>query len=82
MAGIFTLTSNNRINTRKGFLKLIQPSRKTKQGQNCLSYIGPSTWNKLPDEIKKSKNLNIFKHKVKDHFLKQKEKKENNIYLF
>ena len=82
MAGIFTLASNNRINTRNGFLKLNLPSRKTKQGQNCLSYIGPSIWNKIPDTIKKIKNLNTFKHKVKGHFLKEKEKSENNIYLF
>ena len=45
-----------------------QPSRKTKQGQNCLSYIGPSIWNKLPNKIKESNSINDFKHKVKDHF--------------
>ena len=55
MAEIFNPISKNRIGTRNGFLKLNQPSRKTKQGQNCLSYIGPSIWNKLPDKIKESK---------------------------
>ena len=67
--------------TRNYFLKLKQPCRKTKQGQNCLSFIGPSTWNKLPDNIKNAKSLNSFKHKTKDHFLKELEKKENNIYI-
>ena len=57
------------------FLKLKQPCRKTKQGQNCLSFIGPSTWNKLPDNIKNAKSLNSFKHKIKDHFLKELQKK-------
>ena len=82
MAEIFNPISKNGIGTRSGFLKLNQPSRKTKQGQNCLSYIGPSIWNKLPDNIKESKSINNFKHKVKEHFLKEKEKKENNIYIF
>ena len=52
MAEIFNPISKNRIGTRNGFLKLNQPSRKTKQGQNCLSYIGHSIWNKLPDKKK------------------------------
>ena len=82
MAEIFTPISKNRIGTRNGLLKLNQPSRRTKQGQNFLSYIGPSIWNKLPDNIKESKSMNNFKHKVKEHFLKEKEKMDNNIYIF
>ena len=50
------------------FLKLKQPSRRTKQGQNCLSFIGPSTWNRLPTKIKDSNNVNNFKHKIKDYY--------------
>ena len=53
------------IGTRNSFLKLKQPSRRTKQGQNCLSFIGPSTWNRLPTNIKDSNNVNSFKHKLK-----------------
>ena len=84
MAEIYTPATNNGIGTRKRFLKLNQPSRRTKQGQNCLSYVGPSIWNKLPEKIKESKSLNFnnFKHKIKDHFLKEKTKRENNIYTF
>ena len=82
MAEIFNLISRNSIGTRNSSFKLNQPSRKTKQGQNCLSYIGPSIWNKLPDSVKESKSLNIFKHKVKSHFLNEREKNENNIYIF
>ena len=33
-------------NTRNSFLRLKQPFRKTNQGQNCLSFFGPSVWNK------------------------------------
>ena len=68
MAEIFNPISKCGIGTRNAFLKLNQPSRKTKQGQNCLSYIGPSIWNKLPDNIKEAKSINNFKHKVKEHF--------------
>ena len=42
MAEIFNPISKNNIGTRNSFLKLTQPSRRTKQGQNCLSFIGPS----------------------------------------
>ena len=82
MAEIYNPITRNSIDTRNSFLKLNQPSRKTKQGQNCLSYLGPSIWNKLPDSIKDSKNLNNFKHKIKDHFISEREKSENNIYVF
>ena len=78
----FNPITRNGIDIRNSFLKLNQPSRRTKQGQNCLSYLGPSVWNRLPDSIKDSKNLNNFKHKVKDHFINEKEKRDNNIYVF
>ena len=68
MAEIYTPVTNNGIGTRNRFLKLKQPSRRTKQGQNCLSYVGPSIWNKLPDKIKESNSLNNFKHKIKRPF--------------
>ena len=82
MAEIFNPISRNVIGTRNSFLKLTQPSRRTKQGQNCLSFIGPSIWNKLPERIKDSNNLNSFKHKVKEHFLNENERRENNIYTY
>ena len=82
MAEIYIPVTNNGIATRNRFLKLKQPSRRTRQGQNCLSFVGPSIWNKLPEKIKESKSLNNFKHKIKDYFLKERMKIENNIYAF
>ena len=82
MAEIYKPVTRNSIGTRNSFLKLNKPSRKTKQGQNCLSYIGPSIWNRLPDGIKDSNNVNNFKHKVKTHFLKEGRKREDNIFIF
>ena len=82
MAEIYTPQTNRRMSTRNSFKKLSQPSRRTKQGQNCLSFIGPSIWNKLPESIKDSKNLISFKHNLKDYFLKDLEESENNIFSF
>ena len=82
MAEIFNPISRNNIGARNSFLKLTQPSRRTKQGQNCLSFIGPSIWNKLPERIKDSNNLNSFKHKVKENILNENERRENNIYTY
>ena len=58
-----------RINTRNGFLKLNHPFRKTSTEQKGLSYIGPAIWNKIPEIIKKTRNLNTFKHKMKHYYL-------------
>ena len=45
--------------------------RKTNTGQLALSYIGPTFWNKTPDTLKRTKNLNTFKHNLKKYFLKE-----------
>ena len=82
MAEIYSPASKLNIGTRNSFLKLKQPSRRTKQGQNCLSFIGPSTWNRLPTNIKDSNNVNSFKHKIKDYLLKENESRESNIYNY
>ena len=82
MAEIYNAASRINIGTRNSFLKLKQPSRKTKQGQNCLSFIGPSTWNRLPTKIKDSNNVNSFKHEIKDYLLKGNENRDSNIYNY
>ena len=37
--------------------------------QKSLSYKGPSNWNKIPNKIKNSTSLNIFKNKYKRYLL-------------
>ena len=59
------------IETRRSFLKLKCPFRKTNAGQMALSYIGPTIWSKTPDTPKRGKNLNIFKHSLNEHHLKR-----------
>ena len=64
------------INTRASFLKLKQPFRKTKAGQNNLSYLGPGEWNKLPNYLKQASNINSFKHKLKFYYLDKLKRNE------
>ena len=69
MNEVFRPAENMRINTRNSFLKLNHPFRKTSTGQKGLSYIGPAIWNRIPEIIKKTRNLNTFKHKMKHYYL-------------
>ena len=68
MNEVFRPAENIRINTRNGFLKL-KHFRKTSIRHNGLSYIGPAIWNRIPEILKKTKNLNTFKHKMKHCYL-------------
>ena len=56
---------------RNDYLKLKHPFRKTTAGQNSLSFLGPSKWNKLPEPTKKCNNINTFKHNLKKLYLAQ-----------
>ena len=40
-------------------------------GQNALSFIGPSIWNKTPEVLKKDNSINTFKHNLKKYYLTQ-----------
>ena len=68
MNEVFRPAENMRINTRNSFLKLNHPFPKTSIGQKGLSYIGPAIWNRIPEIIKKTRNLNTFKHKMKHYY--------------
>ena len=69
MNEVFRPAENIRINTRNSDLKLSHPFRKTSTRQNGLSYTGPAIWNRIPEILKKTKNLNTFKLKMKHFFL-------------
>ena len=64
---VFQTAPDNNIQTRGSLLKLKFPFRKT----NALSYICPAIWRKTPDTVKRIKNLNTFKHNLKEHYLKE-----------
>ena len=56
---------------RNSCQKLQQPFRKTNTYQNPLSFILPALWNKFRKEIKRTTNLNAFKHDLKKHYLNE-----------
>ena len=45
-----------------------------------LSYIEPSTWNKLPTNLKIASNVNCLKHEIKKYFLKNWSETEADNY--
>ena len=49
---VFELACPNNLRTRRSYLKLICLFRKTSLGQNALSLIRPSVWNKTPEVLK------------------------------
>ena len=79
---LFSPVNNEYMCTRKSYLKLNQPFRKTNLGKNTISFYGPLIWNKLNDDIKQCESLNTFKHKVKDYFLLRLKNREDDIYHF
>ena len=68
---VFQTAPENNIQTRGSFLKLKYPFRKTNAGQMALSYIGPTLRSKTPNMLKRTKNLNMFKHNAKEYYLKE-----------
>ena len=68
---VFQTAPETNIQTRGSFLKLKCPFRKTNAGQIALSYIGPTIWSNTLNALKWTKNLNTFKHNLKEHYLKE-----------
>ena len=63
---------------RVNSLNYVLPYRRTDMTQRCTSYHGVKTWNILPDNIKESASLNMFKHRCKDHLIKKLEHFNSN----
>jgi len=80
LSDVFNPKMNNERSTRNSCLKLLQPSVKTNQGINSLSYIAPFIWNKLSNDLKLSTSVNSFKHKIKADFLQTLLEREKDIY--
>ena len=58
------------------------PFRKSKLGMQSLSCVGPSTWNKLANDLKTSTSVNCFKHDIKKYFFKKLSETEADIYSY
>ena len=70
MNDVFKLVDQNTTATRASLFKLSQPLRKTNHGQKSISYVAPSIWNKLPDFLKTTDNVNTYKQ-LKSIFFKE-----------
>ena len=46
------------------------PLCRTAAGQRAFTFRGQRLWNNLPDEFKSITNLDVFKVKIKQHFLR------------
>ena len=68
---VFDYAPEGNISLTNNFLKLKRPFRNKNTGQKALSFIGPSFWNQIPETLKKTDNLNTFKHNLKKHFFNQ-----------
>ena len=68
---VFMKAPQSNLLLRNSYQKLQQPSHETNIGQNALSFIGPALWNKVSKEIKRTTNLNAFKHNLKKHYLRE-----------
>jgi len=47
------------------------PGLRTKFGERGFSYAWPAAWNRLPHDIRASTSLNVFKRKLKTHYLQK-----------
>ena len=67
---VFMKVPESNSSIRNSYHKLQQSFPKTNSGQNALAFIGPPLWNKL-QEIKRTTNLNAFKHNLKKRYLEE-----------
>ena len=80
MAEIFIKSENTRITRSTDETKLFIPFRRNAYGKNCLSYLGTTIWNSIDSTIRKVKNCNTFKHKIKDKYFSDIKQKEDDLY--
>ena len=78
----FCRVDDNGVATRCCNKKLKLPFRKSKLGMQSLSYVGPSAWNKLPNNFKTATSVNCFKHDFKKYFLKKLSETEMDSYSY
>ena len=81
MAEMFLPVGHSQI-TQRSKNKLNQPFRKSNKGQNGLSYLALKIWNNLHSDLKSAESVNNFKHKIKDNFFKEFQKREDNPYEY
>ena len=79
---VFCSVYDNRVAMRCCNKKLKLSFCKSKLGMQSLSYVGPSTWNKLPNNLKTATRVTCFKHGIKKYFLKKLSETETYVYNY
>ena len=79
MNDVFKQAGQPNTTIKASLMKLNQPLWRTNHGQNNLSYIVLFIWNNLPNSLKRTDNLNTYKHRVKEHFFDPTGNGANNI---
>ena len=64
MSELFKL-KETKYNFRNGSVLVSSNMKTTTYGINSVTQLAPKIWELVPEEIKISKSLNIFKHKIK-----------------
>ena len=64
MSVLFKL-KETKYNLRNGSALVSTNKKTTNFGINSISYLAPKIWDQVPEEIKDSNSLNIFKQKIK-----------------
>ena len=82
MKDIFDKSCMSQASTKNSTTKLSQPLRRTSYCQSCISFLVPSIWSNLSNELKRCTNLNTFKHKIKEYFFCKIRQKDNDIYIY
>ena len=65
MSEIFKLKKTTYAHRTETCLQAISP-RTTTYALDSVSYLAPKTWNLVPNEIKRCKTLNSFRHSIKN----------------
>ena len=64
-----SLATSTHLHNTRGNNQALPRYRRLNSSQRSLSYICPTVWNSLPEFIKCSESLNIFKNNLKTHLL-------------
>ena len=63
---MFNVAKESNIQFRGSFQKSECPFCKTNNSQFALFHIAPTFWNKAPEALNHTNNLNTFKHNLKN----------------
>ena len=76
---LFCPVDSNGVATCSCNKKLKLPFCKSELGMQISCYLGPSAWNKLPNNLKTTTSVNCFKHDIKKCFLQKLSETEEDI---